>query len=194
MLEQDASKPLTLKGLADQLEITPMAIYGYVDDLEDLLQAASTIAVDEIRDEREPSGPWHAQIRADGLDIYRIGQRYPNLVTTALSRHLKSPLVFRIREHILEQLVAAGFDDTEALHALGQLLAYSLGFAASRARYEPLPPLPTDAFPELARVADRYGEHVSDAAFEAGLDRLVESLKRDQRRRQQRERSGRSHR
>ena len=182
MLEHEQSKPLTLRGLADELGISPMAIYGYVKDMEDLLQEASRSALDEIRGDTEPTGAWHAQIRADVIDIYRLGQRYPNLVSTALAQNLKSPMIYRIREHMLDQLTSGGFDDTQALHALGELLAYSLGFAASRARYEPLPPLPADAFPRLTRVANRYDEHVSDAAFQDGLDRLIESLKRDRRR------------
>jgi len=176
MLEHETPKPLTLKRVADELGITPMAVYGYVDDMADLLQEATRIALDEIRADSHRDGPWHEQIRAAVTDIYRIGRRYPNLVNTALGQNLKSPTLFRIREHILEQLTVAGLDDTAALHALGLLLAYSLGFAASRARYEPLPPLPADSFPYLIRVADRYHEHVSDAAFNAGLDRLIESL------------------
>ena len=181
MLEDEASKPLTLRALADELGITPMAVYGYVEDMEDLLQEASRLALDEIRGETVPSGPWHAQIRVDAVDIFRVGRRYPNLVSTALGRNLRSPAVYRIREHMLEQLALGGFDDTEALHALGQLLAYSLGFAASRARHDALPPLPADVFPALVRVADRYDEHISDAAFYGGLDRLIDSLKRDRR-------------
>jgi AcrR family transcriptional regulator len=188
MLENEQSKPLTLRALAEELGLTPMAIYGYVKDMEDVLQEASRTALDEIRGDTEPTGTWHAQIRADVTDVYRLGQRYPNLVSTALAQNLKSPLLYRIREHMLAQLARGGFDDTQALHALGQLLAYSLGFAASRARYDPLPPLPADAFPRLTRVAHRYDEHISEAAFQDGLDRLIESLKRDRRRR--RERSG----
>jgi AcrR family transcriptional regulator len=186
MLEHETSKPLTLKRVADQLGITPMAVYGYVDDMDDLLQEAARIALDEIRANCHPDGPWHEQIRSAVTDIYRIGRRYPNLVNTALGHNLKSPTLFRIREQILEQLAIAGLDDTAALHALGLLLAYSLGFASGLARYEPLPPLPADTFPLLTRLADRYEEHVSDAAFEDGLDRLIDSLKRDRRRRRQR--------
>ncbi|MHB8690891.1 MAG: TetR/AcrR family transcriptional regulator [Solirubrobacteraceae bacterium] len=186
MLENEQFKPLTFRGLADELGLTPMAIYGYVKDMEDLLQEASRTALDEIRGDTEPTGAWHAQIRTDVTDVYRLGQRYPNLVSTALAQNLKSPLLYRIREHILDQLARGGFDDTESLHALGQLLAYSLGFAASRARYDPLPPLPADAFPRLTRIAHRYDEHISDTAFQDGLDRLIESLKRDRRRLRQR--------
>jgi AcrR family transcriptional regulator len=182
MLEGEDAKPLTLRQVADELGISPMAIYGYVEDMQDLLQEASQLALEEICGDAVPSGPWHAQISSAVLDIYRLGHRYPNLVSTALAQNLKSPALYRIREHILDQLVVGGFDDTDALHALGLLLAYPLGFAASRARYDPLPPLPTDAFPRLTHVAGRYDEHISEAAFEAGLDRLIDSLRRDRKR------------
>ena len=79
LLEQDASKPLTLRALADELGITPMAIYGYVSDLDDVLQEAARTALDEIRAEADLSGPWHEQIRAAVFDIFRLGKKYPNL-------------------------------------------------------------------------------------------------------------------
>lgn len=120
---------------------------------------------------------WDAQIRAAMLDVYHLGRQYPNLLNATLGHWLKSPNIFRIREQILEQLARGGFDDIAALRALGLLLAYSLGFATVRARYEPLPPLGVDAFPRLAKLGDRYEEHVSDTSFEIRLDRLLASLK-----------------
>jgi AcrR family transcriptional regulator len=180
VLEQDPSKPLTLRRVSDELGVSPMAIYGYVEGLDDLLQEAAVLALEETRVPIDPDAPWDAQIRAALLDVYHIGRQYPNLVNTAFGRSsLKTPNIFRIREQILEQLQRGGFDDTTSLHALGLLLAYSLGFATVGARYEPLPLLPSDTFPTLVRLRNRYEEHVSETSFEVGLDRLLDSLKRE---------------
>ena len=79
-------------------------------------------------------------------------------------------------------LIDAGFTDTAALHALGVLCNYALGFAAAQALAAPIDlpermsELPDDQFPSLSRLAEIYSIHLSDEAFTFGLDLLIAGL------------------
>jgi hypothetical protein len=89
---------------------------------------------------------------------------------------------------MLRTLLDAGFKETTALHALGALSYYALGFATGQAALSDTPPddslpdLPAEAFPRLTALAPRYGEHASDQAFEFGLQQLLEGLERNRNR------------
>ncbi|HEX4110644.1 MAG TPA: TetR/AcrR family transcriptional regulator C-terminal domain-containing protein, partial [Solirubrobacteraceae bacterium] len=101
-----------------------------------------------------------------------------------LAQTSASPGLFRLRERLLGTLLAAGFDEQRALHALGVLTSYALGFGGLRAGApvdlpERMRELPSAAFPRLRQVADRYDAHLGDDAFTYGLELLLRGLEGD---------------
>jgi hypothetical protein len=84
---------------------------------------------------------------------------------------------------MLGTLLAAGFDGATALHALGILTSYALGFGGAQAGAAPIDlpdrirELPASEFPHLAEAADRYSTHLSDEAFEQGLEFILTGLR-----------------
>jgi hypothetical protein len=84
---------------------------------------------------------------------------------------------------MLGALLSAGFDPVTALHALGILTTYALGFGSAQAGAAPIDlperirELPASDFPHLADAADRYSVHLSDEAFEHGLEFILRGLR-----------------
>ena len=178
LIEELPPDAFSLRRVADELELTPMGLYSYVTDLNDLFEGAALLALDDLHDEPDPDMTWDQRIRMAVLELYRFCRRYPNLVNAVPGQRPRAAGLFRTRERILEQLVASGLPDEQALPALGVLTYYALGFAAGQTWSElPLPDLSPEEFPQLTRLANRYPEHASEEAFLGGLDRLLHTLR-----------------
>jgi hypothetical protein len=86
---------------------------------------------------------------------------------------------------MLDALLSAGFEHVTALHALGVLIGYVLGFTGAQASatpvdlHERLSELPAGDFPMLSQVAADYPAHLSDEAFDYGLELILRGLRTD---------------
>jgi len=89
-----------------------------------------------------------------------------------------------LRERMLGLLRGAGFDDNTALQALGALAYYTTGFSGGQALQRmsdagsTIVKLPHETFPHLTSLAGSYEQHASEAAFEFGLELLLDGLRR----------------
>jgi AcrR family transcriptional regulator len=184
LIDAGAPESFSMRRLADALGITAMSLYGYIKNKDELIEGATLIALAAVRDELSPDAPWQEHLRAAMREIHAVLRQHPNLATLVIGNRSRAIGLFRIRERILQTLLDAGFEETTALHALGVLSYYALGFAtgqAALAGIEPedsLPELPPEDFPRLTELARQYGEHASDQAFEFGLEQLLGGLER----------------
>jgi len=176
LIDEGPADSFTMRRLASHLGINPMTIYGYVADKDEIIEAATLLAVERVHVERAADASRRDRLRAAVHDLYRVSVLHPKLARMVIGRGARAPGLFRTREEILRLLFEAGLEERDALRSLGVLTYYALGFGIGHAGYEPLPDLPVSEFPELTRVADRYAEHASDEAFDLGLDHLIERL------------------
>jgi AcrR family transcriptional regulator len=182
----DAGPPesFSMRRLADALGLTAMSLYGYVKNKDELIEGATLIAIASVHNEPNPDAPWQEHLRAATREIHTVLRQHPNLATLVIGHRSRAPGLFQIRERTLQILLDAGFKEKTALHALGALSYYALGFATGQAALagaapdDALPALPPETFPRLTALAPRYGEHASDEAFEFGLEQLLEGLER----------------
>jgi hypothetical protein len=96
-----------------------------------------------------------------------------------------NPGLYLRRERILSALRGAGFEPARALHALGVLSSYALGFAMAEGS-QALHQVPDGVrderrgeFPGLSEVADDYASHLDTSAFDYGLELLIRGLAAD---------------
>lgn len=68
LLSADPEKPLSMNALAKALEVTPMALYRYVQDRDHLLQAVANQMLSELAPEI-PDADWSQQLRAWSLAV-----------------------------------------------------------------------------------------------------------------------------
>jgi AcrR family transcriptional regulator len=175
----------TMRRVADELGMGVMTLYGYMRNKEEVLEGVTALALAEGQREPPPDTSWEDQVRADVAHLHNLCRRHPNLVALVLGQTAASPGLFRLRERVLGALLAAGFDRVTALHALGILTSYALGFGGAQAGAAPIDlperirELPAADFPHLADAADRYAVHLSDEAFERGLEFILRGLRAD---------------
>jgi AcrR family transcriptional regulator len=180
----DAAPPdaFTMRRVADELGMGVMTLYGYVRNKEEILEGLVALLLSDPQGAVTATATWDERLRAEVRDLHGVGRRHPNLVTLVLAQKSPTPAMFNLRERMLTALLDAGFTDTTALHALGVVCNYALGFAAAQALAAPIEmpdriaELPNDEFPSLSRLAEIYSTHLSDEAFTFGLDLLVRGL------------------
>jgi AcrR family transcriptional regulator len=182
VVDEGPPEAFTMRSVADRLGIGVMTLYGYVASKEVLLEGVTGLAFAEAGPRLQPGASWQECLRSEVRVLHVVSRRHPHLVTIVLQQRSAVPGLFRMRERMLDALLSAGLDSAAALQALGVLCNYALGFAGAQASAAPfdLPErireLPADEFPRLSGLADSYASHLSDEAFESGLDWLFTGL------------------
>jgi AcrR family transcriptional regulator len=185
VIDGEPPEAFTMRRVADELGMGVMTLYGYVRNREEILEGVTALALADGHNQLRPEASWEDQVRTDIEHLHDLCRRHPNLVTLVLSQTAASPGLFRLRERMLGVLLTAGFDRVTALHALGILTSYALGFGGAQASAAPIDlperirELPASDFPHLANAADWYGVHLSDEAFEQGLEFILRGLRSD---------------
>ena len=189
VVDRERPEAFTVRRVAEELGMGAMTLYGYVRSKEEIVEGVTVLALSESRHEPPPEADWEQRVRADIEQLHDVCLRHPNLVTLILGQTVASPGLFRLRERMLGTLLAAGFDEITALHALGILISYALGFGGTQVGAAPIDlperirELPAGEFPYLTDAADRYDLHLSDEAFEYGLELILHGLRSDLERR-----------
>jgi AcrR family transcriptional regulator len=182
VIDRGPPEAFTMRRVADELGIGVMTLYGYVASKEELLEGATLLAFAQAHVESDPAGSWDERLRNEVRGFHALARRHPHLVTLVLAQRSAAPGLFRMRERMLDALLSSDFTAPAALRALGVLLNYALGFASAQAGAAPIDlperirELPGDEFPRLSGLASSYEAHLSDEAFEAGLEWLLAGL------------------
>jgi AcrR family transcriptional regulator len=116
--DQEGIEALSMRRLAQELDVWPMSIYTYFRDKDELLDALADGAVDSLE---LPSAraSWRNQIRV------LLNETRRTLAGT-LPRALAAP---RLTDAGVSILARAGFREGDALSAWRALLSYTAGFA-----------------------------------------------------------------
>jgi AcrR family transcriptional regulator len=185
VIDRDGPELFSMRRIADQLGMGAMTLYGYIRNKEEMIEGVTALAFAELQGDRPANATWEGRLRTEVSQLHSLCRLHPNLVTLVLAQTSASPGLFRIRERMLGTLLGAGFRETAALHALGVLTSYALGFGGTQAGAAPIDlperirELPAGDFPYLSAAADRYATHLSDEAFEYGLELLLSGLRAD---------------
>jgi AcrR family transcriptional regulator len=115
---------LSMRKLAEQLGVVPMALYKHVANKEELLDGMVAIVVGEI----DPPGSgtdWKSAVRQRILSARRSLQRHPWAPGVIESRTNPSPVVLAYIDSMIGMFRAGGFSADlthHALHAVGSRL------------------------------------------------------------------------
>jgi AcrR family transcriptional regulator len=177
---------LSMRRLAQELGVTPMALYFHFHSKDELIDAVVDLGAREMSLPSE-RGPWKRQLGLLMDEIRRGVERHPGALRMRLGRPLMSPGVMRGPELGLRILLRAGFSRNDALGAWRALFSYTLGFAsfssesstaaARRHARVAIAGLPEDEFPALiAASAEVVAAMGGEAQFEFGLRCLIDGL------------------
>jgi len=135
MADKAGIEALSLRQLASRLGVTPMAIYYYVRNKDELLDLMADRLVSEIQADNElSSSTWQEELR-------RVGERYLAVITAhpaapfLLSRPFHSPAARKVSERMLDILARAGFEPRTAMRLLQVSTGLLLGPPLHRAVY-----------------------------------------------------------
>ena len=185
---------VTIRRLAKELGVTPMALYWHFRSKDELLDGMAAGVFGEIDPSTDASATWQEQLRAllgSMLDVLRA---HPSTAILVSTRTVPSEGGLRVTEAVLDILRRGGFSPTEAtqiarhaLSAVTNLVSGEPGVvvreesgemmdARRRARLF-LESLPPERYPRLVEAATPLSEGVDpDAYFAFGLDLLIAGI------------------
>jgi AcrR family transcriptional regulator len=153
LLEREGWEALSMRRLAQELDVWPMAVYRYFRDKDELVDVLVGQVIQEI-DLPSARGTWRARLRRLVEAARGALERLPTELRPRLAIALLAPDTPRLSDAALEILGSAGFGADDARRAWAALAAYAAGFV------EIAPALP------------------DEARFEDGLDHLLDGLER----------------
>jgi len=182
----------SMRALAQQLDVVPMALYKHVANKDALLDGMVDMVFGEIE---LPSGglDWRSAMRRRAMSTREVLKRHTWAIGMMESRH-PGPANLRNHNAVMGCLREAGFAFEVAVHAYSAQDAYIYGFAlqerdlgfetpqsageAAQRRAETIGAL--DDYPYLVEIATKLRESGYDNAVEFawGLDLILDALER----------------
>jgi AcrR family transcriptional regulator len=182
----------SMRGLAQELGVVPMALYKHVANKEELLDGMVDIVFGEIE---LPSGylDWRSAMRSRAISTRTALKRHSWAIGLMETRH-PGPANLRNHNAVMGCLREAGFSFETAIHAYSVQDAYIYGFAqqettlgfetpdsageAARRRAQTIGTLAD--YPYLAEIVEKLPEtgYDNDIEFVWGLDLILDGLNR----------------
>lgn len=182
---------LSMRSLATELGVTPMALYRHVSNKNDLVRAVATEAMRSVAIP-EAAGGWRPWMSALAYDLRAILARHRGLAGWLLQRGSVLPEAGRAAEAAVARLMEAGFTLGDATKVTSAVMQYVLGRCyledGADLSYGTAD-LPADerrrrfvesavrTYPEpngrLAEVAAQMADMTADDQFAYGLDHLL---------------------
>jgi AcrR family transcriptional regulator len=184
---------VSMRKLADVLDVAPMALYRHVASRDDLIDGMVDIVFGEVA--LPSSGTdWRTAMRRRAISLRDVLSRHRWAIGLMESRRNPGPANLRHHDAVLGSLRAGGFDIVGAAHAYSLLDSYIYGFALTKMNLpfetsdeigdvaqEMLEPFPLNAYPNLLEILTEHvmkpGYDYGDE-FEYGLDVILDSLER----------------
>jgi AcrR family transcriptional regulator len=180
----------SMRGLAQELGVVPMALYKHIANKEELLDGMVDIVFSEIE---LPSGDldWRSAMRRRAISAREALRRHGWAIGMMESRH-PGPANLRNHNAVMGCLRKAGFTFKMAIHAYSVQDAYIYGFAlqerdlafetpdsageAAQRRSEAVGAL--EDYPHLVEIATKLPQSGYDSAVEFawGLDLILDGL------------------
>jgi AcrR family transcriptional regulator len=196
LADEGGVESISMRKIADELDVVPMALYRHVANKDELLDAMVDAVVAEI-DPPETDLDWKTAMRRRILSARRMLQRHPWAAQVIESRTDPTPAVIGYVDEMIGLFLSGGFSielTHHALHAMGSRL---FGFTqelfddtpdvdpeAEAAMYEAM----AEVYPNIGRMiaivmhddSSRVGDRGCDDQFEFefALDLMLDGLER----------------
>ena len=187
---------VTMRALATELEVSPMALYNHVRDKEELVDLMVDLMLGEV-DCSASQGDWAAQLRALVCSYHQVLSAHRGLARIYSVGVRLGPHGLLMMERALGLLLQAGFSPPDAANAFFALYTYTVGFhqmGHAATLNAPTPDngtddqvpqamtkyssaLPAEQIPSVAAVGAHLGGVRRKGRFEYGLDTLLTGLR-----------------
>ncbi|GAB2922511.1 TetR/AcrR family transcriptional regulator C-terminal domain-containing protein [Micromonospora polyrhachis] len=201
LADEAGIESLSMRNLAQELGVVPMALYKHVANKDELLDGMIDVVVDEI-DPPVRHADWKHVLRERILSARQMLRRHPWAPLAIESRNMATPAVLAYLDSMVGTLRAGGFSADLTHHVMHAMGSRILGFSqelfdvsrragrSGTTQPEPSEGLPPEAaarFPHLAEIATAalhddasvVGQGCDDQfEFEFALDLLLDGIER----------------
>lgn len=183
---------LTIRGLAQRLGVTPMALYWHFKNKDQLLRGIADHLWSRVDNTVDPTLSWSGQLRSLVESLVRALREHPAAVPLVAEAPLEEvPSCMDTMEVALEILHDVGFTEQEAadicFHGLRTATGLTIGqpgwatepespesIEESRRKRLMLMSLPSDRYPHVIAAADRLSRcEDTDAYYAFGIDLYI---------------------
>ena len=194
VMDAEGPDAITIRRIANEFGVTPMALYWHVANKDELLAAMGDALLADVRPP-ETGGHWSAQLRAVVEVLIENLARHPAAAELVFPRVLIAEPGLRITEFTLALLEEAGFSREQAadlarmgLHTAMMLVTQLPGSESQAAREERdallaekrayVEGLPADAYPHVQAAAVALTACEDESAYYYfGVDLYIEGAK-----------------
>ncbi|MBV9161883.1 MAG: TetR/AcrR family transcriptional regulator C-terminal domain-containing protein [Pseudonocardiales bacterium] len=186
LVDEKGLPAMTMRALATELEVSPMALYNHVRDKDELVDLMFDLMLGEV-DISVTEGDWLTRLRAVVRSYHRALAAHQQLARAYSGRVRIGPHGLSIMERAIGLLLEGGFSPPEASDAFFALFTYTAGFqlmghvvplrdsaAQDKAGY--YPPLPPEQIPAITAVSPHLDGVHRPGRFDYGLDLLLAGL------------------
>jgi AcrR family transcriptional regulator len=127
LIDQQGLEAFTMRKLAQELGVDPMAIYRHFESKEAVLDGVAEVLWGEIV---LPEGDTDAQslLRAFANSLRTLGHAHPHAYVLLINRSSCPLALLRLVDVILEQLQRAGFERKRASEIACTVSSYAIGY------------------------------------------------------------------
>ena len=165
---------LTMKRLATELAVTPMAIYRHFEDKSDLIDAVLNeyVKQTDICNHEVPTSDWANWLSKTYSKMYDGLQSMPSIYPYISTASRFGPGASEVVTKTLEVLQDAGFSSRQATQAANTLNGFIIGCAImDNAFYQNLAP--------AEEFADDGPEQIVETGLETGLELIISALENE---------------
>jgi AcrR family transcriptional regulator len=194
LADADGLDALTIRKLAQDLGVTPMALYWHFRSKEDLLEGVAERVWSEIEVNVDPSVPWWAQLQAGLESLLQALRAHPSAPQLLLEHEKRNEAALRATEAVLKILLGAGFDAQHAAEIARSTLWTGITLVMSEAGYHPdlsdeeraefqrrneiyLALLPTVRYPRLVECAAQMSYCDADFHYQMGVEMFIAGVR-----------------
>lgn len=129
IVDRDGFDALSLRAVARELGVTPMALYTYVASSEDL----ATMVIDQLVQQKAPklrvSRDWRQVLKSFASSLAELVTEHPALLQAYAKGPVATPAALHVAERVLAQLRDAGLSPRLATEAYAAVHSLVLGHA-----------------------------------------------------------------
>ena len=188
--DAEGLEALTIRRLAQELGVTPMALYWHFRNKEELLTALAERIWSEIDTDIDDAAGWPEQLRGLLESLVRVLRSHPCASQLLVAGEKQSESALKATEVTLEVLRRAGFDLTHAGEVARNALWAGLTLVMSEPGFDPglteaqraekirsarahLAVLPPDRYPCLVAGATAMTAYDPDLHYRFGIDLFI---------------------
>jgi AcrR family transcriptional regulator len=172
----DGLEAVSARGLADELGVTPMALYRHVRNKDEIVDAVVDNLLEHVGPPTAPPDDWRAWLEELARSLRGLFLRHPVAVEVFARQPVTTPAALARLALAMEVLQQAGFDRDDAVRAFAAVHTYTVGFCTLEAGRNSA----TGARLEAASLdvdAAAIRDFVSDDQFGHGLRAMLAGLR-----------------